>query len=54
MSATVYTHLLLLSTSPTNEQTFWRWSNVFLIQILWAVEIRLGQHMDDDGRWKSE
>ncbi|GAA5864256.1 hypothetical protein JCM8547_001309 [Rhodosporidiobolus lusitaniae] len=52
----VYTHLLLLSTSPTHEQTFWRWSNVFLVQLLWAVEIRLGQHMDEDGtgRWKTE
>ncbi|GAA6025499.1 hypothetical protein JCM10207_003382 [Rhodosporidiobolus poonsookiae] len=50
----VYTHLLLLSTT-TNEQTFWRWANVFLVQLLWAAEIRLGQHMDEDpARWKSE
>ncbi|GAA5973174.1 hypothetical protein JCM11641_006306 [Rhodosporidiobolus odoratus] len=54
----VYTHLLLLSTFPTTEQSFWRWSNVFLVQLLWAVELRLGQHMDEvDGgvsRWKTE
>ncbi|BGP19128.1 hypothetical protein JCM10213_005631 [Rhodosporidiobolus nylandii] len=53
----VYTHLLLSSTFSTNEQTFWRWSNVFLVQALWAVELRLGQHMDEvdgAGRWKSE
>ncbi|KAK4336040.1 ICE2 family protein [Rhodotorula toruloides] len=52
----VYTHLLLLSES--NDQVFWRWCNVFLVQILWAIEIRLGAHMDEDAtveaRWKTE
>lgn len=42
----VYTHLLVLSSS--NDQVFWRWGNVFLVQLLWAIEIRLGQHLDDD------
>ncbi|GAA5825841.1 hypothetical protein JCM11251_000022 [Rhodosporidiobolus azoricus] len=52
----VYTHLLLLSTSPMSEQTLWRWLSIFLVQALWAVEIRLGQHLDEEGtgRWKSE
>jgi hypothetical protein len=54
LARAVYTHLLLLSTSPTSEQVFWRWLNVFLIAALWAIEIRLGQHMDDEGRWKSD
>lgn len=45
-SRAVYTHLLVLSSS--NDQVFWRWGNVFLVQLLWAIEIRLGQHLDDD------
>ncbi|GAA6039287.1 hypothetical protein JCM8097_003245 [Rhodosporidiobolus ruineniae] len=52
----VYTHLLLLSTSPQSEQALLRWANVFLTALLWALELRLGQHMDEDtsGRWKTE
>ncbi|GJN93524.1 hypothetical protein Rhopal_006581-T1 [Rhodotorula paludigena] len=52
----VYTHLLLLSES--NDQVFWRWLNIFFIQAMWALEIRLGAHLDDEGavenRWKAE
>lgn len=46
LALAVYTHLLVLSSS--NDQVFWRWGNVFLVQLLWAIEIRLGQHLDDD------
>jgi len=52
----VYTHLLLLSESQS-DQAWWRWVNVFSVTLLWALELRLGAHVDDDegaGRWKSE
>ncbi|KPV73900.1 uncharacterized protein RHOBADRAFT_45191 [Rhodotorula graminis WP1] len=52
----VYTHLLLLSESQ-GDQAFWRWVSLFSVTALWALEIRLGAHVDDQegaGRWKSE
>ncbi|TNY18308.1 ICE2-domain-containing protein [Rhodotorula diobovata] len=52
----VYTHLLLLSEAQ-GAQVLWRWVNVFWVAALWALELRLGAHVDEDdgaGRWKSE
>ncbi|GAA6053593.1 hypothetical protein JCM3770_001543 [Rhodotorula araucariae] len=53
----VYTHLLLLSESE-QDQVFWRWVNVFWVAALWALELRLGAHLDEEGavgqRWKAE
>lgn len=46
----VYTHLLLLSSSP--HQNFWRWVNIFLTLGLWALELSIGG--DDGARFKSE
>ncbi|BGP50771.1 hypothetical protein JCM10450v2_006697 [Rhodotorula kratochvilovae] len=53
----VYTHLLLLSESE-QDQVFWRWVNVFWVAALWALELRLGAHLDEEEgvgqRWKAE
>ncbi|BGP57405.1 hypothetical protein JCM8202v2_005046 [Rhodotorula sphaerocarpa] len=49
----VYTHLLVLSLS-SHDQVVWRWGNVFLVQLLWAIEIRLGGQQEGDGEGEGE